>query len=158
MPDRDASTALGAESTRMLDRVVQNKDLANTFMAMLASIANTAAERGARMDGIEIGEVTMTENRIRAHVGFHSVSLATRKYISPAGADLASYIGKENADLWTFIRANPDIPAMLVGIVEKMDAYCRDKGRDFHDLQFGPCILDNEDNFMLPIIPISFRG
>ena len=158
MPDLDAESALGAQSTRLLDRVVQNKDLANTWMAMLAAIANTAAERGAKMDGIEIGEVTMTENRIRAHVSFSSISLISRRYISPAGADLAEYIGKENADLWTFIRANPSIPEMLVGIVNKMDAYCRDKGRDFHDLQFGPCIMDNDDNFMLPIIPISFRG
>ena len=93
MPLNDASTALGQKSTRLLDRVAQNKDLTCAFQAMLWILANTAAERGAKMDGIQIGEVTMTENRIRAHVTFHSVSIASQRYISPDGADLASHIG-----------------------------------------------------------------
>ena len=158
MPNLDASTALGAKSTRLLDRVTQNKDLTNTFVGMLWIIANTATERGAKMDGIEIGPVTMTENRIRAHVTFHTVSLASQRYISPDGADLASHIGRENQDLFVFIRANPDIPAMLEGIVQKMDAYARDHGRDFAGLQFANGFMDNEDNFMLEIQKKSFRG
>lgn len=158
MPDLNASTALGAKSNRLLARVEQNRDLCNNFMATLWIIANTAAERGAQMDGIEIGEVTMTEGRIRAKVGFHSVSLASRRYISPDGDDLASWVGSENQDLWTFIRANPDIPAWLAAVVEKMDAYCRDKGRAFSGLQFGPSIMDKDDFLVMPIIKESAFG
>ena len=158
MPLNDASTALGQKSTRLLDRVAQNKDLTCAFQAMLWILANTAAERGAKMDGIQIGEVTMTENRIRAHVTFHSVSIASQRYIRPDGADLASHIGQENQDLFVFIKANPDIPAMLLGIVERMDAYARDKGRDFSGLQFSAGFMDRDDNFILEILKESFRG
>lgn len=98
MPLNDASTALGQKSTRLLDQVVLNRDLTNAFMAMLWIIANTATERGAKMDGIKVGPVTMTENRMRAHVSFHNLSIASNRYISPDGADLAEHIGKENQE------------------------------------------------------------
>ena len=158
MPELDAGTALGQKSTRLLDRVVQNKDLVNYFLGTLWIIANTACERGAKMDGIQIGEVTMTENRIRFHVSFSSISLITKRYISPDGADFAEYLGKENQDLFIFIKSNPDIPAMLCGVIEKMDAYCRDHGRDFSSLEFGSAFMDHEDNFVIPIVKESFRG
>ena len=158
MPNLDASAALGQKSTRLLDCVVQNKDLVNAFLGVLWIIANTATARRAKMDGIQVGEVTMTENRIRFHVSFSSLSLATRRYISPDGADLVSYIGKENQDVFVFIKANPDIPTMLEGIVQKMEAYARDHGRDFAGLQFANGFMDNEDNFVLEILKESFRG
>ena len=158
MPLNDAASALGQQSARLLDRVVQNKDLTNAFMGMLWIIANTATVRGAKMDGIEIGPVTITENRIRAHVTFHTVSLAGNRYISPDGADLAEHIGKENQDLFVFIKANPDLPAMLTGIIEKMDAYARDHGRQFADLEFQNGIMDDSDNFVLTLMKADWRG
>ena len=118
---------------------------------MLWIIAGTAAERGAKMDGIEIGEVTMTENRIRAHVGFHSLSLALRRYPSAQAKTLADHIGQENHDLYILLRANPSIVEMLGGIVEKMEAWARDKGQDFAALQIAKGFMDHEDNFVLEI-------
>jgi len=153
MPDNDAASALGTSSTRLLDKVIENRDLTNAFIAMLWQIANTASARGARMDGISIDPVTMTENRIRAHVSFSSLSLPSR-FISVSARNLADYVGKENVELSIFIRANPDIPAMLQGVVEKMDAYARDKGREFSSLQFSSGFMDQDDNFVLEIMKI----
>jgi len=151
MPESDVLSALGGSSTTLLAKVASNRDLANAFIAMLWVIANTASARGARMDGIRIAAVTMTENRIRAHVGFHSIALAPARYITAQAQNLADHIGQENHDLHVFIRANPDIPAMLEGIVEKMDAYARDKGRRFEELAFSNGFMDDEDNFVLEI-------
>lgn len=153
MPDQDTVSALGQESTRLLDKVRTNRDLANAFKAMLWIIANTATERGARMDGIKIDPVNMTENRIRAHVNFYSVSLPQR-HITVAAQSLADHIAREEYELSVFIAANPDIPEMLAGIVEKMDAYARDKGREFSGLQFHNGFMDKEDNFVLEILKV----
>ena len=152
MAEQDVLSAVGADSETLLYRMAQNKDLANVFMGVLWVIANTATERGAKMDGIQIEPVTMTENRIRFLVKFYGVSLASRRNISVQAQTLADHIGRENAELWVFIRANPDIPEMLRGLVEKLDAYSRDKGVPFADIKFANGIMDDQDHFVLTIL------
>ena len=153
MPDLDVASALGQESTRLFDQVRKNRDLCNNFMSVLWCLANTAAERGARMDGIEIGEVTITENRIRFMVNFHPLALGSTRYISVQAKSIADHIGLENRELAVFIRNNPSIPVMLEGIVQKMDAYARDKGKKFSEVEFVKgYFVQTEDCFILEIM------
>ena len=152
MADQDALAALGSRSENLLAMLARNKDLANVFMGVLWVIANTAAERGAKMDGIQIEPVTMTENRIRFQVKFYAISLASRRNISVQATSLADHIGRENAELWVFIRANPDIAVMLQQVLEKLDAYARDKGVPFADIKFSNGIMDDQDHFVLTIL------
>jgi hypothetical protein len=152
MPDLDASSAIGQDSTRLLDKVRQNKDLCNNFISILWCLANTATARGARMDRMRIGEITMTENRIRFKVEFRPLILGTSRYISVQASGIAQHIGAENIELSIMIRSNPDIPIMLEGIVEKMDAYGRDKGKRFEEIQFiKGYFVETEDCFILEI-------
>ena len=158
MPANDAASALGQASTRLLDRVVRNKDLTNFFKGFLGRVADRASELRAGMEGIRAGTVTMTENRIKCPVSFIGLILPASGTMSISAQCLTDHIGKENELFYALIRANPSIAEMLVQVIEKMDAYARDKGRDFAGLEFLPIIMDEQNNFILPIQPETWRG
>jgi len=144
-------SAVGEKSGRLLEQATQNYGVCSAFIAMLWIIANTASQRGSRLDGIEAGAVTMTENRIRCHISFHSLALCSARHISVEAKNLAEHISKENYELAVLLRANPDLVGMLNGIVEKMDAYARFNGKQFSELAFENGFMDHEDNFVLEI-------
>ena len=150
MPDQDTSTALGALAPQVLHKVILSKDLVNNFKAALRIICDTASERGKRLDGIEAGSVTMTENRIRVKIIFPSAIIkTTTRSMNPAADSLAEKIAKDEYLLWVFLRANPALPEMLKGIIQKMDAYARDKGAQFHEINIINGIMDHEDYLVL---------
>ena len=152
MPDRTVAAALGDSSGRLLEAAKGNRDLCNAFVAMLWIVANRAAELGARMDGVRCGEVTMTDNRIKFHVSFHGLALPGNRHIDVQARDMAEHIGKEQAELDIFIRANDTIPSVLMGVVEKIDAYARDKGKRFGEIVFASGFMSEDDDLVLELM------
>ena len=151
MPEQNVLTAVGEQSNRLLEQATKNYAVCSAFVAMLWMIANTASQRGARLDGIEASAVTMTERRIRAKITFHSLAMCSSKPVSVEAKNLSDHIMKENHELAVLLRSNPDLVRMLGGIVEKMDAYARFKGVQFSQLSFGDGFMDDDDNFVLEV-------
>ena len=147
--EQDTESALGALAPQALRKVVINKDLANNFKAALWIIADTARARGKRLEGIEAGPVTMTENRIRVKMIWPGVLFTTARTMSADAGGLAEKISKDEYLLWVFLRANPGLVEMLKGIIQKMDAYASDKSTEFHRLNIAKGIMDHEDHIVL---------
>ena len=149
MPEQDTASALGGMAEQVKRQVVLNKDLTNNFKAALRIILDTASERGKRLEGIETGPVTMTANRIRVKIIFPGALVTSARTMSLDASTLLEKIAKDEYLLWVFLRANPALPEMLKGIIMKMDAYARDKGAKFHELNIINGIMDHQDHLVL---------
>lgn len=161
MPE-NVLAAVGEKSERLLHAATDNADLCRFFMALASKVALTAAERGLSLDGIRIGAVSMTGTRIIARVTFSNLAIARTTPDVPEADSLLEFIGKEARGLYLLIKKNPDFLVWLQGVIEKMEAHARHKGRKFSEVTFGetkkagdcaPAFMDADDNVVLDMDP-----
>jgi len=162
MPDLDVHAAIGQGSERLLHKVTENADLSAKIMGIVSLIALTAQERGKNLEGINIGPVTMTETRMRAHVTFSDFIVKRRIPEIPEVNSFMHFLKAEAEGLYLMIAKNPDIILWMRATVERMEQYASFKGKKFSELTFGnskqpgdpaAVFMDPEDHIVMELDP-----
>jgi hypothetical protein len=148
---QDVLSAIGSKSDELLDQAMQNIELCQRFMAFVSLCALEAHRRGTGFDGIRVGNVEMTENRMRAHVSFTRLIVPRPMPSVPEASTFKEFLAKEAYGLWLMILKNPDFMTYLGQVCSKMRAYCSHKGLKFSELKFSDGFMDREDNIVLAI-------
>lgn len=151
MAHQDVHTAIGEISERVLHRATENLDLCQRFMALVSLLALECNERGANMSGLQMGNVVMSGNRLIAKVTFSKLIVSRSPEAAPSATGLIDFMHKEAKGLWLFVNKNPCLVTYLQQMVEKMDTYCRDKSKEFNEVEFAQAFMDKEDNVVLEI-------
>jgi hypothetical protein len=93
----------------------------------------------------------MSGNRMIAKVAFSKLIVSRSQEMAPGASSLVQFLRREAEGLWLFIRKNPCLVKYLQQIIERMDAYSRDKGKPFHEISFSNGFMDKTDNIVLEI-------
>jgi len=149
--NQDVMGAIGEKSEGLLDQAMQNVELCQRFMAFVSLCALEAHRRGTGFDGIRVGNVEMTENRMLARVSFTRIIIPRPMPSIPEAATFKEFLVKEAHGLWLMVRKNPDFLTYLGQVCAKMRAYCGHKGKAFGDIKFADGFMDKEDNIVLTI-------
>lgn len=155
MAEQNVLSAVGEQSERILHKATENIELCQRFMALVSLLALECNQRGANMNGgLQMGAVLMTGNRMVSKVSFSKLSLSLTTTVVPQNvSSLLDLMMQEARGLWLFVCKNPCLVEYLKQIVEKMDAYSRDKGKAFNEIDFENAFMDREDNVVLEIAP-----
>lgn len=160
MPELDVHSAIGQKSERLLHRVMDNAELAQSIMGIVSLICLTANERGKDLRGIRLGSVEMTGNRMIAKVSFASITVRRAAPEIPSVNSFMHFLKQEAEGLYLAIAHNPDWLIWMRQTIEKMEAYAEHKGIEFGDLTFGKTknpgdgaavFLDKEDNIVMEL-------
>lgn len=147
----DVLNAVGSQSERVLHKATESEELCKKFMALVSLLALECHQRGKNMSGLRMGAVVMSGNRLIAKVLFSDLIVPQSPESCLSASGLLDFMRKEAHGLWLFVQQNPCLITWLQHMIEKLDAYCRDKGKQFHEVEFSQAFMDREDNVVLEI-------
>ena len=147
----DVFNAVGSQSERVLHKATESEELCKKFMALVSLLALECQGRGKNLSGLRMGAVVMSGKLIIAKVTFSDLIIPQSPEPALSATGLLDFMQKEAHGLWLFVHQNPCLVTWLQQVVEKLDAYCRDKGKQFHEVEFAQAFMDREDNVVLEI-------
>jgi len=153
MAEKDVLAAVGEQSENVLNKATMNVELCQTYMALVSLCALECNRRGCNMGGLQMGNVLMTGNRMVAKVTFSKLIIPGSRIpeASPNSSRLVDFLHREAHGLWMFLQKNPCLIKFLEQVVERMDTYCRDKGKKFEEINFSKAFMSKEDDIVLEI-------
>lgn len=151
MPDKDILSAVGEQSERVLHKATESIEICQRFMALVSLCALESNRRGNSVGGVRIGNVSMSGDRMIAKVTFSKIIIPRVPEAAPNSSTLVEFLHREARGLWLFIQKNPDLVRFLEQVIEKVDSYCRYKGKKFEEVTFSNAFMDSEDNIVLEI-------
>lgn len=153
MADKDVLSAIGETSENVLHKATENMELCQTFMALVSLCALECNKRGCNMGGLQMGNVLMSGNRMIAKVTFSKLVIPGARIPEayPNASRLVDFLHQEAHGLWLFLRKNPCLVKFLEQVSEKMDTYCKDKGKKFEEVKFAKAFMSKEDDIVIEI-------
>lgn len=135
---------LAAEKPSLVQRMAQNRFVADTIMGYLNLFIGLSLQQGFPVDGVRISPLVWCEgDMFRASVTFSRLSTAMPKLLGTQ-SDFFRYAGAKAAHMAKAIHANPTFEPFFADMVEVIGQWAKQKGCGFGDVEIENPVITRD--------------